>query len=1262
LFLVLRYPRVLSASGYSDRSYPICVGNVHGIVRGDDHYSLALFEKREKIMTSKETAVTRSQNGAPLKRGLLSVLAIAGSIAAVGWHSAASAQKPFAVEAAPVPSVTASYSSAQTAPNSAPVPQRVSRVAASYTNSTPITITDCPNPCPASGQAASLYPSPITVSGETGVVQRVSVTLNGLSHAFPADLDFLLVSPSGRKSVIMSDFGAGSPGVSNINVTLDDYASAPIPSTVTGNTGVPFVSGSYRPANSGTTDVFPAPAPAAPYTYTMSAFNGDNPNGTWSLYIIDDANLDGGTLSGGWTITFDVRPPAPAAGDILITEFRTRGAGTTPPGSDGSADEFIEIYNNTDNSITIIDAIPGADPTSPTGAGWRFAGAQGATETTFLVLPQTLSTAGPLAIPPRGYFLISTQPTTPSPAGNTYSLATYPTNTGITASGAANVSVNPASATVGFLPDDVGVAVFATANAISANRLDSVGYSSVTAADYKEGTGLGPAAGITTAGQHSWIRKTNLSTGYPIDTGNNLADFQLIDTTGGTLNGVAASLGAPGPQRGPTMTAFTTTSAPLHNNNFTLTEALADPGAAATAAPNYVRDPAVVTNGAFGTMKFRRAYTNNTGLPIVALRFRVAAISTRVGGTVAPGASDLRALTSASSTITLADTTTRTAQALTLQTPATQTDGGGVNSSLAEAVITTTAPLANGATTYVEFNFGVNVNDASPLPYTIVVVAEGLTVPPNAGVSAVTTFSNSPDLSITKTDGVANAVPGGSVTYTIVATNNGPVAANGATVADTFPAACTSVTYTSTTTGGATGNTASGSGNINDTALNMPVGATVTYSATCNISASATGNLANTATVSHPNDITPANNSATDTDTLTPTADLAITKTDGVTTVTAGGSTTYTITASNAGPSNATGVTVADTFPAVLTCTWTCVGAGGGTCTASGSGNINDGSVNLPVGGSVTYTAACTISGAATGTLTNTATVSSAATDPTPANNSATDTDTIQQTADLAITKTDGVTSVVAGSSTTYTITASNAGPGNVTGATVADTFPAACTTVNWTCTGAGGGTCAASGSGNINDSTVNLPAGASVTYSATCAVSVAATGTLTNTATVASAVTDPNPGNNSATDSDSIIVPGAVGVLSATLNFGNATVGSGAVGTVTIVNTGGAPLTVNSITAALPPFAQIAGGTCTALPFVLNGGQSCTVLYSFYPSTSGSFSQSIVIGSTAGSATVLLTGAAVSVVPVPVGGIVSLLALLLMLGVGGFAAMRRRS
>src|SRR6185503_18937180 len=147
---------------------------------------------------------------------------------------------------------------------------------------------------------------------------------------------------------------------------------------------------------------------------------------------------------------------------------------------------------------------------------------------------------------------------------------------------------------------------------------------------------------------------------------------------------------------------------------------------------------------------------------------------------------------------------------------------------------------------------------------------------------------------------------------------------------------------------------------------------------------------------------------------------------------------------------------------ASLTCTWTCVGAGGGTCTASGSGNIND-TVNLPSGGSVTYTASCTISASATGSLSNTATVAApgGVTDPNPGNNSATDVDGLGATADLSITKTDGVTAYTPGGSVTYTITASNAGPSDAPGSTVADTFPASLT-CTWTCVGAGGGTCTA--------------------------------------------------------------------------------------------------------------------------------------------------------------------------------------------------------
>ncbi len=255
-------------------------------------------------------------------------------------------------------------------------------------------------------------------------------------------------------------------------------------------------------------------------------------------------------------------------------------------------------------------------------------------------------------------------------------------------------------------------------------------------------------------------------------------------------------------------------------------------------------------------------------------------------------------------------------------------------------------------------------------------------------------------------------------------------------------------------------------------------------------------------------------------------ADLAITKTDGVATAVPGGSVTYTITASNAGADPVSDAHVVDTFPSALTCTWTCVGAGGGTCTASGGGDIDE-IVNLPSGASVTYTASCTIAASATGTLANTADVSSVLVpDPTLGNNSETDTDTLTPQADLAITKTDGLTTVDTDQPVTYTIVVSNAGPSNAPGATVVDTFPAACTSMSTTSVAAGGATGNTAGpfTGDITD-TLNLPAGGSVTYTAICTITLSATGTLDNTATVTApgGVTDPTPGNNSATDTDTL-------------------------------------------------------------------------------------------------------------------------------------------
>jgi hypothetical protein len=126
------------------------------------------------------------------------------------------------------------------------------------------------------------------------------------------------------------------------------------------------------------------------------------------------------------------------------------------------------------------------------------------------------------------------------------------------------------------------------------------------------------------------------------------------------------------------------------------------------------------------------------------------------------------------------------------------------------------------------------------------------------------------DLTITKTDGKPTETAGTPVTYTIVVSNNGPLGVTGATVIDVFPAIISGVTFTSVASGGATGNTPAGTGDIDDT-VSLPIGTSITYTANGTIDSTAIGTLFNTATVNPPAGFTefnPADNSATDTDML----------------------------------------------------------------------------------------------------------------------------------------------------------------------------------------------------------------------------------------------------------------------------------------------------------------------------------------------------------------------------------------------------------
>jgi uncharacterized repeat protein (TIGR01451 family) len=155
----------------------------------------------------------------------------------------------------------------------------------------------------------------------------------------------------------------------------------------------------------------------------------------------------------------------------------------------------------------------------------------------------------------------------------------------------------------------------------------------------------------------------------------------------------------------------------------------------------------------------------------------------------------------------------------------------------------------------------------------------------------------------------------------------------------------------------------------------------------------------------------------------------------------------------------------------------------------------------------------------------------------------------------LSVTKTDGVTNTYQGASLTYTVVVTNNGTYTVTG-TVTDTIPAGLTGAAWTCSASAGSSCAAgSGSGNISTS-ATLAAGGTATYMITATVT-ASSGTIANTATVAlpSWLTDAMPANNSATDTDNVVVAADLSITKAA--SGTFAVGYNASYTLTAKNSG---------------------------------------------------------------------------------------------------------
>lgn len=347
--------------------------------------------------------------------------------------------------------------------------------------------------------------------------------------------------------------------------------------------------------------------------------------------------------------------------------------------------------------------------------------------------------------------------------------------------------------------------------------------------------------------------------------------------------------------------------------------------------------------------------------------------------------------------------------------------------------------LAAGARAEVEFDVIVDVGipDSTVITNTADVTATGATSGLPLSATDTTGIATAPaaDLFISKR-GQTKFTPGGTVLYIVTAGNKGPTAVTGATVIDTLPAGLSGATWTATYSGGSTGPT-SGSGSIN-ALVNLANlgGATFRITATTDPNFPLNQTLTNTATVTGPAGIpdpNPDNNTVTVIGTPAALTDLSVTKTDGHTQYVPGKPVTYTITVTNAGPSFASQAAVDDTLdPAIISsATWTAVFTGtGSTGTASGTGSISE-NIDLAVGGTAVYTVIAQTLAGATGSLTNTATVTTSdlSNDPNPVNNTATDTDTLLLAAELDMSK-DVVDLnggfVVSGDTLRYTILVTN--------------------------------------------------------------------------------------------------------------------------------------------------------------------------------------------------------------------------------------------
>ena len=499
----------------------------------------------------------------------------------------------------------------------------------------------------------------------------------------------------------------------------------------------------------------------------------------------------------------------------------------------------------------------------------------------------------------------------------------------------------------------------------------------------------------------------------------------------------------------------------------------------------------------------------------------------------------------------------------------------------------------------------------------------------NDSATDVANVISTADLSISNTASPNPVAAGSNITYTQVVTNNGPSAADNASLVEAVPNNATFVSMATPAGWSCTTPAVGSTGNVVCTDLNMPGSTAATFSLVVKVNTgTANGTvITDTANVSSSvSDPNSANNTASASTVVGAAAgaDLIVTNAASPNGVAPGGNITYTQVVTNVGSLTATAATFTEsTLPAadVTYVSISTAAAPGWTCTAPPVSCTNP-SVAAGATGTITAVYKVNATTPVGTTITNTATVNAG--NQTGGANSAIATDTVTATtsqADFGLTTAATPLSVFAGNDITYVQTITNSGPAAATSVSFQEavptntTFASVSAPAGWTCT-----TPAVGATGNITctDPTmaattsasiivvVNVPS--TVTAAAIAATSsVSATNALTittNTSTPVTAACDlavSNSGTPSPVAAGGTITYTQVVTNTGPSNCANLTFNEAIPANTTFTSYGGAPAgwTCTSFAAGCtnPSFAPGSISTFTVVVTVNAGTAAGTII-----------------------------------------------------------------